>query len=273
MLTRDAFILLFIGGVIVLGSCDSVPDQAAQADNAEFIKGIKLSDLKETTPDGLDQDANLTFQILTLVINPESVDQLKGVCDGLSQKNIRFADQEAFAANGIQAAAGPYQKGVEAIRNLQQVGATLQAQLNATISQNSTESISHVSVNGRETILYSTSETGLGSSELEDGYLGWIITSHADPKQPGIVQVKLEPAFWQTGLEDLRFRINKDPYEYYKFNHARILARMNAGDVLILAPNRKVPAQETLDKYLFYIPGRRGKMKIFVIVCQNPGIL
>ena len=87
-----------------------------------------------------------------------------------------------------------------------------------------------------------------------------------------MAQVKLFPATWQPGIENIRLVMGKDAIDYQPIRAGQVLARVEEGGVILLGPARSVPDEMTLDKGLFFVPGRRPKIQFFVIICDSVGI-
>ena len=49
----------------------------------------------------------------------------------------------------------------------------------------------------------------------------------------------------------------------------QVLARIEEGGVLLLGPARDVPEEMTLDKGLFFLPGKRPRIQFYVIICDS----
>ncbi len=86
-----------------------------------------------------------------------------------------------------------------------------------------------------------------------------------------MAQVKLFPATWQPGIENVRLVMGKGAIDYQPIRAGQVLARVEEGGVILLGPARSVPDETTLDKGLFFVPGRRPKIQFFVIICDSAG--
>ena len=87
-----------------------------------------------------------------------------------------------------------------------------------------------------------------------------------------MAQVKLFPATWQPGGENIRLVMGEDTVDYQPIHAGEVLARVEEGGVILLGPARSVPDEMMLDRGLFFVPGRRSKIQFFVIICDSVGI-
>ena len=86
-----------------------------------------------------------------------------------------------------------------------------------------------------------------------------------------MAQIQLFPATWQPGIENIRLAMGKEAIDYQPIRQGQVLARVEEGGVILLGPARSVPEETTLDKMLFFLPGRRPKIQFFVIICDSVG--
>ena len=86
-----------------------------------------------------------------------------------------------------------------------------------------------------------------------------------------MAQVQLFPATWQPGIENIRLAMGKEAIDYQPIRQGQVLARIEEGGIILLGPARGVPEETTLDKMLFFLPGRRPKIQFFVIICDSVG--
>jgi hypothetical protein len=86
-----------------------------------------------------------------------------------------------------------------------------------------------------------------------------------------MLQVRLYPAFWQQGIENIRLLMGKEPIEFHPIDEGILLTRVDERGFILLGPARDVPEQLTLDKLLFFLPGQRPKVQFFVIIFDSMG--
>lgn len=258
------FVLYFVSG------CEVPPPPPAETEWT-FSEDLKVSDLRDTSREKINKDLLMSFRVLTYTILPGSVDQLEKVYSILSQKDIRISNQNAFTANGCAIAGGGFEQGAVVARKLTEIGALRTAQMRLVIPPESKEIITRTFLTGTETITYWKSGTGSETVSLRQGFLGWVLAPKPDPRFRGMVQMSLYPAYWQQGIESIRLLMGKEPIEYHPFDEARALVRLEERGFILLGPFRDTSEQTTLDKVLFYLPGRRPKIRFFVIIFDSMG--
>ena len=214
----------------------------------------------------------MSFRVLTYTVAPDSVDKLKAVFDGLSRREVRAANKGAFCANGFAIGVSSFEEGAQIAQKLSQMGAVRTGQARLMFPPNKQEVLSRTFLQGTENIRYSTSASSTAILTPGPGFLGWVFSARPDPRFRGMAQVKLFPATWQPGIENIRLVMGKDAIDYQPIRAGQVLARVEEGGVILLGPARSVPDEMTLDKGLFFVPGRRPKIQFFVIICDSVGI-
>lgn len=86
-----------------------------------------------------------------------------------------------------------------------------------------------------------------------------------------MAQVKFYPAIWQPGNENIRLLMGRDAIDYQPILAGQVLARIEEGGIILLGPARSMPDETTLDKLLFFVPGKEPKLQFFVIICDSVG--
>ena len=65
--------------------------------------------------------------------------------------------------------------------------------------------------------------------------------------------------------------MGKNAIDYQPISAGQVLVRVEEGEIILLGPGRSVPDETTLDKLLFFLPGKRPKLQFFVIICDSVG--
>lgn len=265
--------LLFLS--ICLSGCDLLNLKSSHKNsedlNRDYIEGIQFSDLQASHQvDPMNMNL-VSLRVLTYVIDAESVSLVADMFDRLSRKEMTYTNEAAFHANGFSAGGGSPKKGAEIVQKLNEIGAVRAKQGMLNILPDTPEIFTSTYIQGAQSVLYSTSATGLGGADIEEGFLGWVITPRQDAKQRSILHLKLEPAFWHIGGMAIRMSGGQNIFNFRPFDVGRVIAGMEEGGFLILGPNREITNQPTLDKYLFYLPGKKPQIQFFVIICESAG--
>jgi hypothetical protein len=244
------------------------PDDPIHPD--PLIEGLKITDLKDdSTP--VDNETLMRFKVLTYTLIPDLVDRLKEVFDGLSDKEIRVANKAAFSANGFMIGTASFKESGQIAQKLARMGADRTGQGWLVFPPDKTETLTRTPLRGPEAIHYATSASGTGTITPESGFLGWVFSASPDPRFRGMAQVKLFPAIWRPGLENIRLVMGEEAFDYQPIHQGQVLVRVEEGGVILLGPARSVPDETTLDKLLFFLPGRRPKVQFFVIIYDSAG--
>ena len=255
------FICLFLVAMFFGVGCDTA--QQNQTDDFSDIQGLKLADLQAEESEKT--ESLLSFSVLSYVLDANSLDTMESVIDILSDRDVRYDNAEAFGANGFVARKGEHRQGAQFAQKLRSIGAVRLSQSNLSIPSGVDESFYGVDITESMSIIYSTSQTGLGGTTLQRGKLGWILSAQADPLVRGLVHLTLGPAFWEKGIRDLRILEGKDPYQYRTFDVGRVHIQLEAGQFLLLGSDRSAGGQDTLNSLLFELP-EQNKVRFFVII-------
>ena len=266
---RYRCLFLFLAVWIVAGCEISRPDDPAP--ELPPIEGLKLSDLKDDFPSA-DLESLMSFRVLTYTVVPDSVDKLKEIIDSLSHREVRAVNKGAFSANGFAIGVSFFEEGRKIAQKLRRMGATRTGQARLMFLADKTEALSRTFLQGTEVVHYSKSANSTAAITPAQGFLGWIFSAKPDPRFRGMAQVELFPAVWQPGIENIRLAMGKDAIDYQPIRAGQVLTRVEEGGVILLGPARSVPEETTLDKMLFFLPGKRPKIQFFVIICDSAGI-
>ena len=253
----------------IIAGCE-IPQPEDSASEMSPIEGLKLSDLKDDSPP-VDTESLMSFRVLTYTVLPDSVDKLKEIVDSLSRKEIRTANKGAFYANGFAIGVSSFKDGAKVAQKLPQMGATRMGQSRLMFPADKTEALSRTLLRGTEVIHYAKSADSTATITPGQGFLGWVFSARPDPRFRGMAQVKLFPATWRPGIENIRQVMGKNAVDYQPIRAGQVLARVEEGGLILLGPARSVPDETTLDKGLFFVPGRRPKLQFFVIICDSAG--
>ncbi len=261
-------LLLFLAIWIIAG-CE-IPQPDVTPSETPSIEGLKISDLQDDSQ-SIETESLMSFRVLTYTVVPDSVDKLKKIFDGLSHGEIRATNKGAFYANGFAMGTGRFEQGAQIAQKLARMGAARTAQSRLMFPPDKSEALSRIFLQGTETIHYSTSADGMATLTPGPGFLGWVFSAKPDPRFREMAQVKLFPATWQPGIENIRLAMGKDAIDYQPIRAGQVLARVEEGGVILLGPARSVPDEMTLDRQLFFLPGKRPKIQFYVIICDSAG--
>ena len=260
------YLFLFLIFWIFTGCEIPQPDDPASPP----IEGVKLSDLKDDS-NSMDTESLMAFRVLTYTIVPESVAELKEIVDTLSLREVRIANKAAFHANGFAVGTSSFEGGGKIAQKLGRMGAVRTAQSRLMFPSDETEVLSRTLLQGTEAIHYSKSSGGTATLTPGQGFLGWTFSARPDPRYRGMAQVKFFPATWMPGGENIRRAMGKEAIDYQPIHEGQVLVRVEEGGVILLGPARSVQDETTLDKLLFFVPGRKPKVQFFIIICDSAG--
>ena len=254
----------------VITGCE-VSQPGTSASETTAFGGLKLSDLQDKSQGETDAEFLMSFRVLTYTIPPGSVDELQEIFGRLSRKDVRTVNKKAFEANGFAVATGSFDEGAQIAQEIARIGAIRVAQARLIAPPEKTQALSHTFLRGTETIHYATSANNSTMITPGPGTLGWVMWAKPDLRLREMAQVKLNPAYWQPGVEDMRLRMGMEPVDYQAIPVGQVLLRVEEQGFILLGPVREVPEQFTLDKLLFFLPGQRPKIQFFVIICDSVG--
>lgn len=249
-----------------------VPPQSGSIPENSPLDNLKLSDLKDVTAEQVNVDSLMNFRVLTYLIDPGNVETLDNVYSHLSQTDVRVVNKEAFRSNGFMVGIAPVNERVAVPRELARIGAVRTAQANLMMPPDQTEAMSSVPLQVPEAFNYALSEDNSTTLTLGPGFLGWVMSAKPDPRYRRSALVKIFPAYWQPGIEDIRLRMGLDPIDYQPIPAGEVLMRVEERGVIVLGPVREMSDSKTLDRKLFFLPGRNPKIRFFVIICDSAGL-
>ncbi|MEN8127796.1 MAG: hypothetical protein ABFR90_08325 [Planctomycetota bacterium] len=255
----------------VIAGCEVSQPDASLAKKASSLDGLTLSDLQDTSQKKINTDFLVKYRIITYAISPDSVDELQEVFAHLSLNDVRTANKGAFEANGFFVGTGSFDEGQKIIREIAGIDAVRIAQVRLMSPPGDIEPIFRVFLQGTETIYYAKSANNSTTMALGPGFLGWVMSVNPDPRLHRKALIELYPAYWQPGVEDIRLRMGIEPVDYQPISVGQVLARVEERGFILLGPTRMASDQLTLDKLLFFLPGRRPKIQFFLILCDSMG--
>jgi hypothetical protein len=259
--------LLFV--IWVITGCE-MPQSVNPISTSPSTAGLKVYDLKDNSKMA-DEQSLMKFRVLTYTVVPDSIDKLKKVFDSLSCKNVRQANQKAFQANGFAIGTADNKQAIQIARKLSLMGATRAANAQLMFPPDSQEFLSQKFLQPTEVVHYAESLNSAATISQIQGFLGWVFSARPDKRYRGKALVKLFPAIWQPGIEDIRLVMGKEPIDYHPIAAGQVLARVEEGGIIVLGPTRSMPDETTLDKKLFFLPGRKPKIQFFIIICDSVG--
>ena len=261
-------LFLFLA-IWTIAGCE-IPQPNEPVSQTPAIEGLKISDLKDNSSP-VNHETLMVFRVLTYTLVPDSIDRLQKVFGGLSRKEVRAANKGAFWANGFAIGVASFEKGAKVAQQLDRMGATRTGQARLMFPPDKAEALSRVPLRGSEIIHYAESGSSTVAMTPEQGFLGWVFSARPDPRFRGMALIKLFPAIWQPSIENIRRVMGKDAVDYQPIGAGGVLVRVEEGGVILLGPSRSVPDETTLDKGLFFVPGKRPKIQFFVIICDSAG--
>lgn len=267
-------LFISLAGIIIFGLCGcETPSNTAssKARPHPSIEGLTVTDLEDKSAQAIQTEHLLVFRILTYEIGAEGLNELQSVIEELSQREIRYREKKAFKQNGFACAAGMPEQGAKIAQLLAQIGAERRGASRLMLLAGHTEIFSTAPFQAGVPVIYWDGDGTSATITPAMGLGGWTLNAKPDPRFRGMVQVSAAPAFWLSGAEDLRLRLGQEPIEYQFIEEGRFLARIEERGFLVLVPNRRIPVENTLDRALFHIFGRKAKMRFFVIICDHAG--
>jgi hypothetical protein len=252
-----------------IAGCEVAPPNTPAASKSP-VDGLKLSDLKDPTKDRVPDNFLMRFRVLTYTIDPGRVDELSGLYNRLSRSDVRMVNKGTFEANGFAAGTASFETGAAIAKELAQIGAVRTAQATLMIPPDKIIPLFRLPLQGMGTIHYAVPGDNSATMTLPgSGLLGWVMSAKPDPRFRGMAQVKLFPAYWQPGIEDIRLRMGMEPVEYKPILVGQVLTRVEENGIILLGPTRQMPDVATLDKMLFFLPRPKPKIRFFVIICDS----
>lgn len=261
--------LLLLPVFYIFTGCEN-PQTKDLSSKSLSIEGVTLSDLQADSPP-VDNESLMKFKVLTYSIAPNSVQELKEVADSMSDRDVRIANKGAFYSNGFMLGTTSFENAGQIAKKLNEIGAKRTAQSWLMFPPNSTEVLSRMLLNEDVVVEYTKLSGAIATMNLGPGFIGWIFSAKPDLRYRGMAQIKLSPATWKPGIKNIRLVMGKEAIDYQPVPEGQVLARIEEGGVILLGPARSVPEETTLDKLLFFLPGRRPKMQFFVILCDSVG--
>ncbi len=249
-----------------------VPPPGPPAADKPGLDGLKVSDLADPTQTQTPPDFLMSFRVLAYTLNPDSVDNLGDIYSRLSQTDVRMVSKGAFTANGFAVGTASFETAAAVAQELAKIGAVRTVQAKLMIPPDTIDPLSRLPLQGTETIHYADSKGRLMTmTPPGPGLLGWVMSARPDPRFRGLAQVKLFPAYWQPGFEDIRLRMGLKPVEYKPIVVGQVLMRVEEKGIIVLGPTREMADESALNKLLFFLPGPKPKIRLFVIICDSVG--
>ena len=268
VMKQNLLFVCMLSALWAIAGCE-VPPPNTSASPKSPLDGLKLSDLEDPTKNQVPDNFLMRFRVLTYTIDPGRVDQLSAIFNRLSRSDVRMVHRGAFEANGFAVGTASFEAGVAVAQELAKIGAVRTAQTALIMPPGKTEPLSRLHLQGMETIRYTASEGNAATMTPAPGLLGWVMSAKQDPRFRGLAQVKLFPAYWQPGIEDIRLRMGMEPIEYQPIVVGQVLTRVEEKGIILLGPAREMPDETTLDKMLFFLPAPKPKIRFFVIICDS----
>ncbi|MHC5155488.1 MAG: hypothetical protein ACYSO4_03790 [Planctomycetota bacterium] len=232
---------------------------------------LKIGDLKDQYADIQNAENLMSFRVLTFTAVPDVAGRLNELFELLSEEEVRAVSKEAFRANGFSIGVGSFEDGPKITQKMTRIGAVRTGQSRLMFPPQTQETLSRTPLQGTEIVHYSTLAGEPSTATSLQGFLSWVFSAKPDPRFRGMAQIKLFPALWQPGMESIHIAMGKPPIDYKSIPEGQVLARVEEGGFLLLGPGRNIPEETTLDKLLFFLPGRRPRVQFFVVICDSAG--
>lgn len=232
------------------------------------LEGIKLSDL-QATQESFPTQTMLSFSVLTYELDTASLDSLSRVFRLLVRWGIDYEDKTAFDSNGFAVGTAATQKASEVAQALTEMGAERVFQGRVNMPSGAHEVITSRSVEP-QSLLFPMSHGSLGVAKVGAGYLGWIFSAVPDPTDSTMLKVRVEPAFWEKGMADLRLLTGKVPFKFKTFDVGRFEMELRERQFFVLGPVGSILSDQTLNRLLFVRPGQ-DKARVFIVIVQEAG--
>lgn len=257
--------------ILVLIGCLLSACQTADTTVVAPPPGLKITDLQDTTLTIEKADFLISFRVFQYQLDPNSISRLASVFDTVTAAEIRFHDEQAFRANGFAVGSGTRQDASGLARALADAGAARIGFTLLSIPPAETSILSSTSIYQPLSISFYKSAEDASAEYLYPGYLGWTLIAESSAVRDTAI-IKIAPAYWQSGAEDIRILSGREPIAFQPFQFAAFQTRMREGDFLLLAPSRLVPDPQSLSQGLFLQAGRKPKVTCYVIFCESAGL-
>lgn len=248
-----------------LSGCQTPASQPAQVD---ALGGLKITDIRDTSADLERADFLISFRVFQYVMDPNNLGMLEPLYS-LSNRVV-YQDKEAFDANGFAVSVVSRQEGSRIARTLNSAGATRSGVGLVSVPPETTDILTSAPVYQARLLSFVNSAGSRISQPVSPGFLGWTLFAQ-DSALAGTIILKVSPAYWQTGAEDLRIRMGREPVNFNLMEFASFQTRLKIGDFVLLAPRRDAE-KDSLNQALFTEPGRRPQVRCFVLVCESAGL-
>jgi hypothetical protein len=252
--------------ILLIGLSGCAVPAAPPAVNA--LGGLKITDIRDTSADLKRADFLISFRVFQYLIDPNNLGMLEPLYDATDR--VVYQDKDAFNANGLGVTVVSRQEGSRIARTLHEAGAVRSGIGVISVPPETTDILTSSPVYQVQQISFIDFTGTQVSQPVYPGFLGWTLFAE-DTVESGRIVLKLSPAYWQTGTEDLRIKMGKEPINFELLEFASLQTHLNVGDFLLLAP-RRAPEGGTLDHALFAGSGRRPQVKCFVLICESAGL-
>jgi hypothetical protein len=248
-----------------LSGCETPPSQPPVVD---ALGGLKITDIRDTSADLKEADFLISFRVFQYVIDPNNLAMLEPLYE-LSDRVV-YDDTQAFADNGFAVTVVSRQEGSQIARTLNNAGTARTGVSFISVPPETTDILTGTPLYQPRQITFVNALDNLVEQTVYPGFMGWTLFAQNSALH-GTIVLKLSPAYWQTGTEDLRIRLGTEPINFNLLDFASFQTRLKVGDFLLLAP-RRVPENGTLSEALFVQSGKKTQAKCFVLVCEGAGL-
>jgi len=266
-MNRVCFFILLVGAVGVGGCGDS-----ARSTDKIPTGGIKLDDLA-AGPDEK-EPSQIYFRVFTFELPVEQVKPLQEVFKVMSRRQIRFADRDAFDANGFLAGFGTQEDWPGLSGELDKLVARKTATRNVVVYEAAGDDVSVSLLNSTQDVAW----VGEGGKVMRDafavGRFAWVLKAQPMESVRGVAQVEILPVY-KIGTQSF-FSHLANMRDSSPFSAASMNIRMSPGDYVLLASggepvgaDGQAIAPLTLNRLLFYPAGRPNVMQMLLVLCAR----
>jgi hypothetical protein len=266
-MSRICFFFLFFGA-IGLGGCGKSQNRTDKVP----IDGIKLGNLA-TGPDEA-MPPRIGFRVFTFELPAQQVDLLKETFALMSKRQIRFADRDAFEANGFLAGFGTQQDWPALSVEMDKLVARRTATRNVVVYEAAGDDISVTLLNSTHDVAWIEAGGKAVRDTFAVGRFTWMLKARPLESVRGVAQVQISPVY-KLGTQSFLSHLAQ-VRDHTAFSAAALDIRMGPGDYVLLGSagepaglGGQSTAPFTLNRLLFYPAERPEMMRLFVVLCTR----
>ncbi|GEM_PF-1092625 len=263
MIRQEIFLILAL--TILMAGCTE--HEAAAPRRPLSIDGVTLADLQPTVTEP--PPPVLMFMVVGYLADEQQLEAVRGCFESLPQGPIRFRDKSAFEANGLLAAHGTGMEIGPVGDCLLRMGAQQNGQTALILNPGMDSPFSSVFIE-EHAVVYLTAEGDKRTVSLRNGLLSWVLTTQPEATAAGRVRVTIEPVFSPQGILHWPSFERIAQQLGHRFEDLGFEATLREADFVMLSVNRNsFDEMSELERLLFTVPDRDGKVVIYAIICAQ----